>query len=342
MKRKIIFSIVGFLTLLFFALVYLKFFISVTNFKKEEVYVQIPTGSNYTNVEKLLSPYIKSKTNFEYIAKIRSYKQNVKPGRFLIKKGMNAYQIITALRLNIPVKLSFNNQERLENLCERLSTQIEPNKTELYNALFDSVFIVKNGFTKDNVLAMFLPNTYEVYWNISPEKFRIKMLKEYQLFWTKERLLKARSLNLTPIQIITLASIVHKESVRKSERPTIAGVYLNRLKKGILLQADPTVIYAIKLSENNFNKVIKRVLNKDLVLQSPYNTYQNQGLPPGPIAMPDIDAIDAVLNAKTHNYIYFCASVEKFGYHVFAVTLSEHLQNAKKYTNWLNQQGTKR
>ncbi len=328
--------------LLFFALVYLKFFISVTNFKKEEVYVQIPTGSNYTNVEKLLSPYIKSKTNFEYIAKIRSYKQNVKPGRFLIKKGMNAYQIITALRLNIPVKLSFNNQERLENLCERLSTQIEPNKTELYNALFDSVFIVKNGFTKDNVLAMFLPNTYEVYWNISPEKFRIKMLKEYQLFWTKERLLKARSLNLTPIQIITLASIVHKESVRKSERPTIAGVYLNRLKKGIVLQADPTVIYAIKLSENNFNKVIKRVLNKDLVLQSPYNTYQNQGLPPGPIAMPDIDAIDAVLNAKTHNYIYFCASVEKFGYHVFAVTLSEHLQNAKKYTNWLNQQGTKR
>ncbi len=328
--------------LLFFALVYLKFFISVTNFKKEEVYVQIPTGSNYTNVEKLLSPYIKSKTNFEYIAKIRSYKQNVKPGRFLIKKGMNAYQIITALRLNIPVKLSFNNQERLENLCERLSTQIEPNKTELYNALFDSVFIVKNGFTKDNILAMFLPNTYEIYWNISPEKFRIKMLKEYQLFWTKERLLKARSLNLTPIQIITLASIVHKESVRKSERPTIAGVYLNRLKKGILLQADPTVIYAIKLSENNFNKVIKRVLNKDLVLQSPYNTYQNQGLPPGPIAMPDIDAIDAVLNAKTHNYIYFCASVEKFGYHVFAVTLSEHLQNAKKYTNWLNQQGTKR
>lgn len=342
MKRKIIFSIVGFLMLLFFALVYLKFFISVTNFKKEEVYVQIPTGSNYTNVEKLLSPYIKSKTNFEYIAKIRSYKQNVKPGRFLIKKGMNAYQIITALRLNIPVKLSFNNQERLENLCERLSTQIEPNKTELYNALFDSVFIVKNGFTKDNILAMFLPNTYEIYWNISPEKFRIKMLKEYQLFWTKERLLKARSLNLTPIQIITLASIVHKESVRKSERPTIAGVYLNRLKKGILLQADPTVIYAIKLSENNFNKVIKRVLNKDLVLQSPYNTYQNQGLPPGPIAMPDIDAIDAVLNAKTHNYIYFCASVEKFGYHVFAVTLSEHLQNAKKYTNWLNQQGTKR
>ena len=328
--------------LLFFVLVYLKFFISVTNFKKEEVYVQIPSGSNFTNVEKLLSPFIKSKTNFEYIAKIRSYKQNVKPGRFLIKKGMNAYQIITALRLNIPVKLSFNNQERLENLCERLSMQIEPNKTELYNALSDSVFIVKNGFTKDNVLAMFLPNTYEVYWNISPEKFRIKMLKEYQLFWTRERLLKARSLNLTPTQIITLASIVHKESVKKSERPTIAGVYLNRLKKGILLQADPTVIYAIKLSENNFNKVIKRVLNKDLVLQSPYNTYQNQGLPPGPIAMPDIDAIDAVLNAKTHNYIYFCASVEKFGYHAFAVTLSEHLQNAKKYTNWLNQQGTKR
>lgn len=332
----------GFSTLLFFILVYTEFFMSVTNFKKHEVYIKIPTGSNFTNVQKLLSPYIKSKTNFEYVAKIRAYKQNVRPGRFLIKKGMNAYQIITALRSNIPVKLSFNNQERLVNLCERLSTQIEPNKNQLYNALSDSVFIVKNGFTKDNVLAMFLPNTYEVYWNISPEKFRIKMLKEYQLFWNKGRLLKAKSLNLTPIQIITLASVVHKESVRKSERPTIAGVYLNRLRKGILLQADPTVIYAIKLKENNFNKVIKRVLNIDLVIQSPYNTYQNQGLPPGPIAMPDIDAIDAVLNAKTHDYIYFCASVEKFGYHVFAVTFSEHLQNAKKYTNWLNQKGTKR
>lgn len=342
MRRKIIFSFIGFVILVFFAVAYFNFFASITNFKNEEVYIQIPTGSNFTNVEKLLLPYLKSKHNFEYIAKIRSYPDNIKPGRFLLKKGMSAFELVRTLRLNIPVKVSFNNQERLENLCERVSNQIEPTKNELFSAFSDSAFIYKNGFTKDNILAMFLPNTYEVYWNSTPVKFRKKMLEEYLLFWTKERLSKARSLNLTPVQIIILASIVHKESVKKSERPTIAGVYLNRLNKGMLLQADPTVIYAVKLNENNFNKIIKRVLNKDLMLKSPYNTYQCNGLPPGPIAMPDIDAIDAVLNPKNHDYIYFCASVEKFGYHVYATTLSEHLKNAKKYTDWMNKQGTKR
>lgn len=168
------------------------------------------------------------------------------------------------------------------------------------------------------------------------------MLEEYNRFWTKERMAKAAELKMTPVQVITLASIVHKETVKKSERPTVAVVYLNRLKDGMKLQADPTVIYALKLRDNNFEQVIKRVLYNDLFITSPYNTYQNEGLPPGPIAMPDIDAIDAVLHAEKHNYLYFCASVERFGYHEFAATMAQHDVNAKKYADWLNAQGTKR
>ena len=280
--------------------------------------------------------------SFEFMAARRSYPEHVKPGRFLIKKGMNTFQLVSTMRRNVPVDLAFNNQERLENLCERLSSQIEPDTSKLLNSFRDSVFLKKNGFTAENVFAMFLPNTYQVYWNISADEFRDKMLKEYNKFWNKERIAKATALNLTPVQVITLASIVHKESVKKSERPVIAGVYLNRLKQGMPLQADPTVIYAKKLKENNFDQIIKRVIHEDLFINSPYNTYLFEGLPPSPIAMPDVDAIDAVLNAEKHNYIYFCASIEKFGYHVFASDYAEHQKNAKKYADWLNAQGTTR
>ncbi len=281
-------------------------------------------------------------SSFEIMAKLRSYPDHVKPGRFLLKKGMNTFQIVGAMRRNVPVDLAFNNQERLENLCERLSSQIEPDTTKLLAAFRDTAFLQKNGFSNETVFAMFLPNTYQVYWNISAEKFRDKMLEEYNKFWNKDRIAKATALNLTPVQVITLASIVQKESAKKSERPTVAGVYLNRLAKEMPLQADPTVIYALKLRDNDFNQVIKRVLYNDLFIASPYNTYQNTGLPPGPIAMPDVDAIDAVLNAEKHDYIYFCASVEKFGYHVFASTYEAHQVNAKKYADWMNAQGTKR
>ena len=255
---------------------------------------------------------------------------------------MNTFQIVGAMRRNVPVDLAFNNQERLENLCERLSSQIEPDTTKLLAAFRDTAFLQKNGFSNETVFAMFLPNTYQVYWNISAENFRDKMLDAYNDFWNKDRIAKATALNLTPVQVTTLASIVQKESAKKSERPTVAGVYLNRLAKEMPLQADPTVIYALKLKDNDFEKVIKRVLYNDLFIASPYNTYQNTGLPPGPIAMPDVDAIDAVLNAEKHDYIYFCASVEKFGYHVFASTYEAHQVNAKKYSDWMNAQGTKR
>lgn len=342
MNKSKLFKIIAAVGVLVVLLVYIKFFTSNTTFDKEEVYVEIPTGSKYDEVQKIISPYVANMSDFEFIAQLRSYPENVKPGRFLLKKGMSAFQLVSAMRRNVPVKLAFNNQERLENLCERISSQIEPDTTQLLAAFRDSIFLQKNGFTKETVFAMFLPNTYEFYWNVSAEKFRDKMLEEYNRFWTKERLAKVTELNMTPVQVITLASIVHKETVKKSERPIVAGVYLNRLKDGMKLQADPTVIYALKLRDNNFEQVIKRVLYNDLFIASPYNTYQNEGLPPGPIAMPDIDAIDAVLHAEKHNYLYFCASVERFGYHEFAATMAQHDVNAKKYADWLNTQGTKR
>lgn len=340
-KSKIIKVIIGLFVVAVLAVFFL-FFTNNTQLEKEEFFVEIPTGSTYDDAKKIISPYVKSMSSFEIMAKLRSYPDNVKPGRFLLKKGMNTFQIVGAMRRNVPVDLAFNNQERLENLCERLSSQIEPDTTKLLAAFRDTAFLQKNGFSNETVFAMFLPNTYQVYWNISAEKFRDKMLEEYNKFWNKDRIAKATALNLTPVQVITLASIVQKESAKKSERPTVAGVYLNRLAKEMPLQADPTVIYALKLRDNDFNQVIKRVLYNDLFIASPYNTYQNTGLPPGPIAMPDVDAIDAVLNAEKHDYIYFCASVEKFGYHVFAATYEAHQVNAKKYSEWMNAQGTKR
>ncbi|MFN3753537.1 endolytic transglycosylase MltG [Flavobacterium sp.] len=342
MNKSKLFKIIAALGLIVVLVVYIKFFTSNTNFDKAEVFVEIPTNSKYEDVLRIISPYVKNMSDFEFIASLRSYPKNVKAGRFLVKKGMSAFQLVATMRRNVPVKLSFNNQERLENLCERISAQIEPDTTKLLATFRDSTFLEKNGFTNENVFAMFLPNTYEFYWNISAEKFRDKMLDEYNKFWTKERIAKATEINLTPVQVITLASIVHKETVKKSERPTVAGVYLNRLRDGMKLQADPTVIYALKLRDNDFERTIKRVLYNDLFIVSPYNTYQNLGLPPGPIAMPDVDAIDAVLNPEKHDYIYFCASVEKFGYHEFASTITQHNVNAKKYSDWLNAQGTKR
>jgi UPF0755 protein len=340
-KSKIIKVIIGLFLVAVLAVFFL-FFTNNTQLEKEEFFVEIPTGSTYDDAKKILSPYVKSMSSFEIMAKLRSYPNNVKPGRFLLKKGMNTFQIVGAMRRNVPVDLAFNNQERLENLCERLSSQIEPDTTKLLAAFRDTTFLQKNGFSNETVFSMFLPNTYQVYWNISAEKFRDKMLEEYNKFWNKERITKATALNLTPVQVTTLASIVQKESAKKSERPIVAGVYLNRLAKEMPLQADPTVIYALKLRDNDFDQVIKRVLYNDLFIASPYNTYQNTGLPPGPIAMPDVDAIDAVLNAEKHDYIYFCASVEKFGYHVFAASYEDHQVNAKKYSEWMNAQGTKR
>ena len=313
-----------------------------TKFSENELFLYVPTGASYEDVKEIIAPFVENMNRFEMVASKRSYPENIKPGRFLFTKGMNSYQLVKALRSNIPVNLAFNNQERLENLAGRVGSQIEADSLSLLTSFKDSIFLKENGFTDENVLAMFIPNTYEIYWNTSAVKFRDKMIKEYRNFWNKERTEKAERQGLSPIEATILASIVHKESVKKDERPRIAGVYLNRMSQGMPLQADPTVIYAIKKKSNDFDQVIKRVFYNDLTMTSPYNTYVNIGLPPGPIAMPDITALEAVLNPEKNNFIYFCASVEHFGYHEFAATLSEHSVNAKKYSDWINGQGVKR
>lgn len=310
-----------------------------TKFSENEIYVYVPTNANYEDVKKIISPYIENMAYFELVANKRSYPENVKSGKFLFTNGMSSYELVKTLRLNVPVNLAFNNQERLENLAGRVGSQIEADSLSILTSVKDSVFLKENGFTDENVLVLFIPNTYQMYWNTSAEKFRDKMIKEYRSFWNTERTEKAAKQGLTPIEATILASIVHKESVKKDERPRIARVYLNRLQQGMPLQADPTVIFAIKKESNDFNQIIKRVFYNDLFLNSTYNTYKVIGLPPGPIAMPDITALEAVLNPENNNFIYFCASVERFGYHDFAATYEQHQVYAKKYAEWVTKLG---
>lgn len=322
--------------------IYKKIFSANTKFSENSVYVYIPTDSDFFAVQEILKPYVEDVERLTMVAEKKSYVINVKAGRFLLKKGMNSNDIINSLRQSVPVNLSFNNQERLENFAGRIAQQIEADSTSLMAAFTDEKFLQENDLTKENVLSVFIPNSYEFHWNTNASKFLERMMKEHRKFWTEERLQKAAAQNLTPLQVIALASIVHKETVKSDERPRVAGVYLNRLKKGMKLEADPTVIYAVKLAANDFDMVIKRVLYKDLEVNSPYNTYMYEGVPPGPIAMPDITAIDAVLNPEQHQYIYFCASVTNFGYHEFAVTLAQHEANRQKYVAWISKQGVKR
>ncbi|MBF00547.1 endolytic transglycosylase MltG [Flavobacterium coralii] len=320
-------------------LVYKDIFSENTAFSEDRVAIYIPTGATFNQVQDSVKPYIADMERFNMVADKKSYPQYVKSGKFILKRGMNSNDIINALRQPVPVNISFNNQETLERAIGRIAQQIEPDSLTLLKVFTDKTFLEENNFTEDNLLSMFIPNTYEFFWDTSALKVREKLAKEYRKFWNEERLAKAERLNMTPLEVSSLAAIVHKETVKEDERPRVAGVYLNRLQKGMKLEADPTVIYAIKRQSGDFDQVIKRVLNKDLVTDSPYNTYKNQGVPPGPIAMPDISAIDAVLNAEKHNYIYFCASTTKPGYHEFAVTAAQHQENARKYHAWVQKLG---
>ncbi len=287
-----------------------------------------------------ISKYIKSEKTFYKAAEKLDYLENQKTGRYKISKDIGNNDIVNSLKFNnTPVNVTFNNQERIENLAGRVSKQIYEDSTSLVEAFKDKKFLNINNFNNDNILSMFIPNSYEVYWNIKPEDFRDKMLTEYNKFWNQDRTKKAEQLGLSRLEVISLASIVQKESIKVDERPTIAGVYINRLKKRMRLQADPTVIYSIKDYYKNFDTIIRRVLYRDLRLKSRYNTYRINGLPPGPIAMPDISAIDAVLDYGKHNYIFFVADPYNRGYHLFARNLSEHNRNKRVYTRWLNSRG---
>lgn len=336
-------KIISFFIAFVLALGLLKYAVfSNTKFDQEQVYVKIPHNATYAQVKQIVSKYIDNYDDFETIAKLRKYPNNVNPGRFLFKKGMSSLSLTSALRHNLVVNLSFNNQERLEDLAGRVSQQIEADSVSILKSFYDEKFLAENGFNQDNVFVICMPNTYEMYWNTTADEFRDKMLKNYKNFWTSGKIAQAKANNLKPIEATILASIVQKESVKAADRPKIAAVYINRMKVEMPLQADPTNIFGRKKKENNFKLLIKQVLEGDLKIDSPYNTYTKLGLPPGPIAMPDKSAVEAVLNPDKNKYLYFCASVENFGSTEFAETYEQHLEIAKKYREWVKKQGYKR
>lgn len=269
---------------------------------------------------------------FSFLAKIMNYDKKVVPGRYLLKKNMNNLDAIRLLRSGnqIPVNITFNNIRLKDDIAEKIVSKTGVT-VEDFNAALDA-FVSNNeaGFTDQNVIAMFIPNTYQVYYTISAEGLVNRMYQEYNTFWNKDRLAKAKVLGMTPMEVSILASIVQAESVKSEESPIIAGLYINRLKKGIALSADPTLVFA----SGDF--ALKRVLNIHKEIDSPYNTYKYRGLPPGPINMPFIGSIDAVLNYNKHNYVYMCAKEDFSGYHNFASNLKSHNINAKKYQKALS------
>ncbi|GAB4158556.1 MAG: endolytic transglycosylase MltG [Winogradskyella sp.] len=314
-----------------------------TKFKTQTKYIYVPTDANYLQVRQQLDTLLIDMGSFDALARQKKYTSNIMAGRFAISKGMNNNEIINSIRSkNIPLKIAFNNQHSLEDLAGRISKQIEADSLSLLNAMTDKKFLEENGFSQATALGMYLPNSYEFFWNTSAEDFRDRMLKEYHRFWNEERRKKAKQLELTPEEVITLASIVHEESKQAEEQPRVAGVYLNRLRIGMPLQADPTLKFAAYQLPEYKNTIIRRVLNVYKEIDSPYNTYKYSGLPPGLIAMPDLSAIKAVLNPEKHNYLYFAADAKRLGYHKFAKTLAQHNNNAREYQRYLSSQGINR
>ncbi|WP_299550194.1 endolytic transglycosylase MltG [Seonamhaeicola sp.] len=311
-----------------------------TAFNNEEAYIYIRSTDTYKEVREQLEPLLKDIDKFDALAKQKKYISNIKAGKFAIKKAMSNNDIINSIRSNnLPVKVSFNNQNSLEKLAGRIALQIEADSVALLNAMKDQAFYSENNFKDETALGMYLPNSYELFWNTSAEAFRDRMLKEYNRFWNESRLSKAKGLGLSEDEVMALASIVYEESKQPTEQPRIAGVYINRLEIGMPLQADPTLKFAAYKLPKYKNTVIKRVLNVHKEIESPYNTYKYAGLPPGLVTMPDLSAIEAVLNYEKHKYLYFAADPKRVGFHKFAKTLSQHNVNARAYQKYLSSQG---
>ncbi|NOU19969.1 MAG: endolytic transglycosylase MltG [Bacteroidales bacterium] len=302
----------------------------------EDKYLYIRTGSDFNVVVKLLQDnnIIADIESFIKTSERYNYTQRVKSGRYRIKSGMSNRDIVRMLisATQAPTKVTFNNIRTPEQLAGKVSHQIEADSLSILGLFRNPETFVKYDFKKESLISMFIPNTYEFYWNTSAEAFFDKMKRSYNQFWTDERKSKAKEINLTPIEVSTLASIVEEETIKQDERPKIAGVYINRLKKYMPLQADPTIKFAL----GDFT--LRRIWTKHLEVKSPYNTYKNIGLPPGPINCPSISSINAVLNYENHQYLYFCAKDDFSGYHVFAKTLAEHNRNAEAYQRALNKE----
>ena len=270
---------------------------------------------------------------FESLVRYQGY--NVKTGRYAIKPTDNMRYLHRRLSMGYqtPIKLTVGSVRTLDRIARNTARQLMVDSCEIANILNDTAYISKLGFTPETLPALFIPNTYEVYWNMSAEDFMQRMLKEHKAFWNEKRLKQAEAIGLTPIEVATLASIVEEETANQAEKPMVAGLYINRLKKGMLLQADPTV----KFSLQEFG--LKRILFKHLEVDSPYNTYKYAGLPPGPIRIPSYQGLESVLNYTKHNYIYMCAKEDFSGTHNFAVTSAQHAANARKYQQALNRRG---
>lgn len=323
---------ISFISFSFYA--YQIFFTPNVNVDKKASYLLIPTGATFQTVIDSMNKkqLLYDELSFMFLTKLLKYRDNVKPGRYLIDSSANNLDIIKKLKNGgqTPVKLTFNNLRLKKDLAQRLSRSLEPSEEQFLTALKDPATAASYGLDSNTFMVMFIPNSYEVYWNNSVKTIFDKMHKEYEKFWTPERLTKASEGGLSPVQVSILASIVEAESNNKAERPIIAGVYLNRLRQNMPLQADPTLKFAL----GDFG--LKRIYSGHTEIESPYNTYKYTGLPPGPINLPSINAIDAVLNAEHHNYIYFCASENLNGTHNFAANYSEHQKNAEKYQKALN------
>ena len=301
----------------------------------KEQYINIQSNDDFSDVIALLENknLLVDINSFKWVSEKKNYINNIKAGRYFINKNMNNNDLVNLLRSGkqSPVKVTFNNIRTLGEVSSKLSEFLEADSNEIHRSFIDPNFLKKNNFNTNNIISVFIPNTYEFYWNTSAEKLRKRMLKEYNSFWNRTRRNKAAKIKLTYAEISALASIVEKEqNIKKDERPMIAGLYLNRINQNMKLESDPTLIFALK----DFS--INRVLNKDKKVNSPYNTYKHKGLPPGPICIPSINSIDAVLNASDHDYIFMCAKEDFSGYHNFATNYRQHLVNARKYQRMLN------
>ena len=300
----------------------------------------IPTGSTYDDLKTALyeKGIIINRFTFEWLAKRKNLPSNIRPGKYTIHDGMTNVELISLLRSGrqTPVKVTFNNIRTKENFAERIAREIEPDSVEIIHLLNDSVYLKIFGFDNETILTMFIPNTYEMYWNISAKDLMDRMFTEYNRFWNTSRKQKAELIGLSQIEVSILASIVEKETNQNDEKERMAGVYLNRLQKNWMLQADPTVVFAT----GDFT--IKRVLNVHKEIDSPYNTYKYYGLPPGPICIPSIASIDGVLNREIHKYMFFCAREDFSGYHSFAETHAQHTIHANKYRRALDAKNIKK
>ena len=317
----------------------LKLFRSNTNKQFDQGYLYIPTGSNLDDVVAIIKAQqiLNNTESFKWVASKMNFK-NIKPGKYKITKGLSNIELVRLLRSGKqePIKLTFQNIRLKTDFAGYIGKNFEIDSSAFLNML-DSIDLVRQyGFDEETIFCMFIPNTYELYWNTSKEKFFERMQKEYVKFWHTERLAQAKAIGLSPVQVSILASIVDQEALLNREMVRIAGVYMNRLNRGIKLEADPTVIFA------NGDFTVKRVLYKLLQKDSPYNTYKYIGLPPGPICMPSVAAIDAVLHFEKHNYIYFCAKEDFSGLHNFASNVTEHQMNARKFQQALNNRGIKK